>query len=94
MSDAGGPAGAGAVRVVIADDSALIRHGLEAMLSGQPGLDFAGAGADGDELDELIASADPDVVVTDLRMPPSGGARGFASRRGCAARTRRSASWS
>ncbi len=77
MSDPGGPAGAGAVRVVIADDSALIRHGLEAMLSGQPGLDFAGAGADGDELDELIASADPDVVVTDLRMPPSGGREGI-----------------
>ena len=45
--------------------------------SEQPGLEFAGAGADGEQLDELVASAHPDVVVTDLRMPPSGGREGI-----------------
>jgi DNA-binding NarL/FixJ family response regulator len=65
------------VRVVIADDSALIRRGLEAMLSGRQDLEFAGAGSDGEELDELVATAQPDVVVTDLRMPPSGGREGI-----------------
>ncbi len=77
MPDDGERPAAKPVRVVIADDSALIRHGLEAMLSGQPGLEFAGAGADGEQLDELIATAHPDVVVTDLRMPPSGGREGI-----------------
>jgi DNA-binding NarL/FixJ family response regulator len=66
-----------AIRVVIADDSALIREGLEAMLSGRADLELAGAGRDGAELDELVAAARPDVVVTDLRMPPSGGREGI-----------------
>jgi len=65
------------VRVVIADDSALIRRGLEAMLGDRSDLEFAGAGCDGEELDELVAGARPDVVVTDLRMPPSGGREGI-----------------
>jgi len=73
MSDGGGSA----VRVVIADDSALIREGLESMLSGRPDLEFAGAGRDGEELQELVETARPDVVVTDLRMPPSGGREGI-----------------
>ncbi len=76
MSDTGGGPAA-PIRVVVADDSALIRQGLEAMLSGRPDLDFAGAGKDGEELDELVAIAHPDVVVTDLRMPPSGGREGI-----------------
>ncbi len=76
MSDGGGHEPP-PVRVVIADDSALIRRGLEAMLSGRADLEFAGAGSDGEELDELVATAHPDVVVTDLRMPPSGGREGI-----------------
>lgn len=76
MSDGGGHEPV-PVRVVIADDSALIRRGLEAMLSGRADLEFAGAGSDGEELDELVATAHPDVVVTDLRMPPSGGREGI-----------------
>jgi DNA-binding NarL/FixJ family response regulator len=66
-----------AIRVVVADDSALIRQGLEAMLSGRGDLEFAGSGGDGEELDELVATVRPDVVVTDLRMPPSGGREGI-----------------
>ena len=65
------------VRVVVADDSALIREGLAAMLAGREDVEFAGAGSDGEQLDELIATARPDVVVTDLRMPPSGGREGI-----------------
>ena len=71
-----GEAGA-AIRVVIADDSALIREGLAAMLAGRTDVEVAGAGRDGAELDELVGSAEPDVVVTDLRMPPSGGREGI-----------------
>jgi DNA-binding NarL/FixJ family response regulator len=82
---AGGPSDA-RIKVVVADDSALIREGLAAMLSSQPEVEFAGACADGLELDRMVEDADPDVVVTDLRMPPSGGREGIR----IAARLRRS----
>jgi DNA-binding NarL/FixJ family response regulator len=75
MAEAG-PNGA-PIRVVVADDSALIREGLAAMLASQPGVEFAGACADGQELDRMVQDTDPDVVVTDLRMPPSGGREGI-----------------
>jgi DNA-binding NarL/FixJ family response regulator len=74
MSEVPAPA---PVRVVVADDSGLIREGLTAMLAGREDVELAGTGSDGEELDELIATARPDVVVTDLRMPPSGGREGI-----------------
>lgn len=69
--------GDGTIKVAVADDSALIREGLAAMLLGEPDVEFVGASGDGDELDELVRTALPDVVVTDLRMPPSGGREGI-----------------
>jgi len=72
------PDGAAAIRVVVGDDSALIRAGLAAMLRAEPGVELVGVGNDGNELGELIAKARPDVVVTDLRMPPSGGREGIS----------------
>jgi len=65
------------IRVAVADDSALIREGLAAMLLGEPDVEFVGASSDGDALDELVRTARPDVVVTELRMPPSGGREGI-----------------
>ena len=67
----------GAIRIVLADDSALIREGLASMLAGRHDLELVGTGRDGEELEELIATVRPDVVVTDLRMPPSGGREGI-----------------
>jgi DNA-binding NarL/FixJ family response regulator len=61
------------VRVVIADDSALVRAGIEAMLADTPAggeIEICGRAS---SLPELYASVDdtlPDVVVTDIRMPP------------------------
>ncbi len=75
--DAANGASGGRIRVVVADDSALIREGLAAMLSSQPGVEFAGACGDGLALDQLVEDARPDVVMTDLRMPPSGGREGI-----------------
>jgi DNA-binding NarL/FixJ family response regulator len=66
-----------AIRVVVADDSVVIREGLAAMLGAQSGIELVGVGADGDELDRLIASEHPDVVIADLRMPPSGEREGI-----------------
>jgi DNA-binding NarL/FixJ family response regulator len=59
------------VRVVIAEDSALLREGLRALLVDE-GIDVVGVAADADELLSLLAAgALPDVVVTDVRMPPT-----------------------
>jgi DNA-binding NarL/FixJ family response regulator len=59
------------IRVVIAEDHALLRQGLERLLSNAPDIELVGSAGNLDELDELIEQVDPDVVVTDIRMPPS-----------------------
>lgn len=58
------------MRVVIAEDEALLRQGLELML-GQAGFDVEAAVADADELERIVAEKNPDVVVTDIRMGPT-----------------------
>jgi len=59
------------VRVVIADDSFLVREGLEQVLAGQPSIEVVGSYADLPSLLEAIEADPPDVVLTDIRMPPS-----------------------
>jgi DNA-binding NarL/FixJ family response regulator len=59
------------VRVVIADDSLLVREGLEQVLAGQPGIEVVGSYADLPSLLEAVEADPPDVVVTDIRMPPT-----------------------
>jgi DNA-binding NarL/FixJ family response regulator len=58
------------VRVAVADDSALFRTGLVRLLQGA-GVEVTGEARDGEELLRLIAAAQPDVAVVDIRMPPS-----------------------
>lgn len=60
------------VRVALADDSAVIREGLTAMLGEEPGIELVGVCGDGEELERLALRERPDVVITDIRMPPSG----------------------
>jgi DNA-binding NarL/FixJ family response regulator len=72
--------GAGAghpIRVVVADDSYLIRESLGQMLGEEPGIELLAVCADGNELRAKIDSLDPEVVITDIRMPPSGGEEGI-----------------
>jgi DNA-binding NarL/FixJ family response regulator len=57
------------VRVVIADDAALVRHGI-ARLLGEVGVEIAGEAGDGQALLELVAAERPDVAIVDIRMPP------------------------
>lgn len=57
------------MRVVIAEDEALLREGLVLLLSGA-GFDVAGVCADADELVRVAAAERPDLVITDIRMPP------------------------
>jgi DNA-binding NarL/FixJ family response regulator len=61
-----------AVRVVVAEDNVLVREGITKVLDAQPALDLAGACGDLDALLALVAETTPDVVVTDIRMPPTG----------------------
>lgn len=58
------------MRVVIGEDEALLRRGLTLILEGA-GFLVAGAAADAVELVEMAAAHRPDMVITDVRMPPS-----------------------
>jgi DNA-binding NarL/FixJ family response regulator len=60
-----------AIRVALADDNLLVREGLEQVLGGQPNIDVVGSFADFPSLVEAIEATRPDVVLTDIRMPPS-----------------------
>ena len=60
-----------ALRVVIADDSLLVREGLEQLLAGHPDVELVGSYADYPSLLDAIESDPPDVVLTDICMPPS-----------------------
>lgn len=58
------------MRVVIAEDEALIRRGLELVLE-EGGHEVAAAVGDADRMAEAVARERPDLVVTDIRMPPT-----------------------
>jgi DNA-binding NarL/FixJ family response regulator/class 3 adenylate cyclase len=58
------------VRVVIADDSALIRDGVAAVLR-ENGLDVVATAGDAETLQSAIARHQPDVALVDIRMPPT-----------------------
>jgi len=68
---------AGRIRVVIADDAHVIREGLAATLSAAPDIELVGICSDGNELRAAIAAQHPDVVITDVRMPPGGDGEGI-----------------
>jgi DNA-binding NarL/FixJ family response regulator len=59
-----------ALRVVIADDAALIRDGLAALLRDH-GIEVVATGADAGALEEAVARHLPDVALVDIRMPPT-----------------------
>lgn len=59
------------MRVVVAEDTALLRHGLRQMLE-HAGMDVVGEAGSYDELVRLLEATDPpDVVLTDIKMPPT-----------------------
>ncbi|MFD7962830.1 response regulator [Streptomyces zaomyceticus] len=67
--DARGSEGNRAVRVVVADDQAVVREGIVMLLGLLPGVEVVGAARDGEEAVALAAELAPDVVLMDLRMP-------------------------
>lgn len=57
------------VRVLIADDQAVVREGLTLVLGLLPEIEVVGAASDGDEAVAMAAQLHPDIVLMDLRMP-------------------------
>jgi DNA-binding NarL/FixJ family response regulator len=60
------------VRVVLAEDNVLLREGMSRLVAARPDFELVGVAADLPELLALVAERAPDVVVTDIRMPPTG----------------------
>jgi len=61
-----------AVRVVLAEDNYLVREGVRKLIETEPDLEIVGVCADYDALLAAAEEHQPDVVVTDIRMPPTG----------------------
>jgi len=66
------------IRVLIAEDQALMRDGLRTILELEQGFAVAGAAADGLEAVELALRARPDVILMDVQMPHLDGVRATA----------------
>lgn len=57
------------IRILIADDHAVVRHGLRALIATEPDLALIGEATDGVEAVQLAASLHPDVILLDMAMP-------------------------
>jgi DNA-binding NarL/FixJ family response regulator len=60
------------IRVVVAEDSPLLREGISRLVSAHDDFELVGVAADLPQLLAVIEEQSPDVVVTDIRMPPTG----------------------
>jgi DNA-binding NarL/FixJ family response regulator len=61
-----------AVRIVLAEDNYLVREGVKTLVETEPDLEVVGVCEDYDSLIAAVEAQGPDVVVTDIRMPPTG----------------------
>jgi adenylate cyclase len=62
--------GSGTISVFLADDNLIVREGVKALIERHPDLRIVGVGADYDEVVDGATSLQPQVLVTDIRMPP------------------------
>ena len=67
-------------RVVLAEDDVLLRAGLASLLEGA-GFEVVGQAGDGEQLLSLVRAMTPDLVVTDIRMPPTNTSEGLVAAR-------------
>ncbi|MCU0749463.1 MAG: response regulator transcription factor [Akkermansiaceae bacterium] len=66
------------VRILLADDHSVVRMGLAALITTEPGLSVVGHAADGEEAVLQYRTLRPDVVVMDLLMPKKSGSQATA----------------
>ena len=66
--DSGTP---GPISVFLADDNLIVREGVRSLINARRDLQVVGVAADYDELVNGADAAQPQVIVTDIRMPPS-----------------------
>ncbi len=59
------------VRIVLGEDNLLVREGILALLRGVPSIDVVGVATDLPELLAAVDATNPDLVMTDIRMPPT-----------------------
>lgn len=57
------------IRVLLADDQALVRGGFRSILDGQDDIDVVGEASDGVEALDQAATSNPNVILMDIRMP-------------------------
>lgn len=60
---------AGSIRILVADDNAMIRRSVRLMLKGNDNVELVGEAQDGQEAIELAEDLNPDVVIMDISMP-------------------------
>jgi len=74
VGDAPAPAApTGSIRVVVVDDHALFRRGIERVLADEPDIEVVGEAGDGVEAVARVRELTPDVVIMDVRMPRATG---------------------
>ena len=61
-----------AISVALAEDSLIVREGLQQLLATEPGIALVASCGDLDSLLDAVETHQPDVVLTDIRMPPTG----------------------
>lgn len=61
------------IRILLADDHAVVRAGLRMLITPEPDLEVVGAAEDGDQVLQMVARLHPDLVVMDISMPGLGG---------------------
>ena len=61
------------IRILIADDHAIVREGQRALIETEPGMQLVGEAENGVEAVHMARTLQPDVILIDLRMPRKGG---------------------
>jgi len=61
------------IRIFLADDHAVVRSGLEALIATEEGMTVVGSAADGQEAIDAVDRLRPDIILLDLQMPRKGG---------------------
>jgi DNA-binding NarL/FixJ family response regulator len=65
------------LRIVVAEDNLLVREGIRELLAREPDVDVVAAVGDLASLEQAVEAQRPDVVLTDIRMPPGGSDEGI-----------------